>query len=270
MKKMKIGYHEFMAHIKQEKLTFAIFLILRGLIIAVMVAQFFDHNYENVFLCVLSLGLMLLPNLIEMNFEVDLPNAMEIIIMLFIFSAEILGEIHEYYIIFPFWDTMLHTINGFLAAAIGFSLVDLLNRHEKVTFKASPFFMAMVAFCFSMSIGVVWEFFEFGMDSFFGLDMQKDTVIYSISSTALDPLGGNTPYQIKDIEQVLVDENPLMEKGYLDIGLIDTMKDLIVNFIGAIVFSIIGYFYVKRKGKDGWTKNFIVRSTHKRKRKKGR
>lgn len=100
------------------------------------------------------------------------------------------GEISEFYLLFPFWDTVLHTINGFLAAAIGFSLVDLLNRSEKAVFSLSPLFMAIVAFCFSMTIGVVWEFFEFGMDQIGGLDMQKDTVIHTIRSVTLDPAEG--------------------------------------------------------------------------------
>ena len=94
---------------------------------------------------------------------------------------------------FPFWDTVLHTLNGFLAAAIGFSLVDLLNRSERTSFTLSPVFMAIVAFCFSMTIGVIWEFFEFGMDQILGYDMQKDTVIHVIRSVTLDPAGHNVP-----------------------------------------------------------------------------
>jgi len=130
MKKHRIRekHRAFLEHIKQEKSTFYIYLILRALVILVMIAQFFNKNYENVFLCILTLLLLIMPSVIEMNFRIDLPNTFEIIIMLFIFSAEILGEIQEYYIIFPFWDTMLHTLNGFLAAALGFSLVDILNR----------------------------------------------------------------------------------------------------------------------------------------------
>ena len=81
--------------------------------------------------------------------------------LLFIFSAEILGEISSFYVLFPFWDTTLHTLNGFLAAAIGFSLVDLLNRSDRVKFDLSPLFLSITAFCFSMTIGVLWEFFEF-------------------------------------------------------------------------------------------------------------
>ena len=188
---------------------------------------------------------------------------MEIIIFLFIFAAEILGEIQAYYITFPYWDTMLHTLNGFLCAAIGFSLVDMLNRDEHFSISLSPVFMAVVAFCFSMTVGVLWEFFECAMDHFFLLDMQKDTVLNVISSVKLDPTGGNTPTRIAGITDVIVvaggEEIPLGLGGYLDVGLLDTMKDLFVNFIGAVVFSAIGYFYVKSKGEGRFAKRFIPR-----------
>ena len=267
MKKPRIRekHRAFLEHIKQEKSTFYIYLILRALVILVMIAQFFNRNYENVFLCILTLLLLIMPSVIEMNFRIDLPNTFEIIIMLFIFAAEILGEIQKYYIIFPFWDTMLHTLNGFLAAALGFSLVDILNRTERVSFKLSPFFMAMVAFCFSMTIGVMWEFFEFGMDTFFHFDMQKDTIINTISTVKLDPTGGNTPVIINDIYSVAINGKELNLGGYLDIGLIDTMKDLFVNFIGAVVFSVLGYFYIKKRGKGTVAKFFIVKKSKKNK-----
>ncbi len=222
-----------------------------------MIAQFFNGNYENVFMCVLTLFLFTIPSFIENNFHIDIPDTLEVIILLFIFAAEILGEIQAYYIKFPYWDTMLHTINGFLAAAIGFSLVDLLNRHEKFSFKLSPIFMAIVAFCFSMTIGVLWEFFECGMDLIFATDMQKDTIINSISTVMLNPDGLNVPVKIKDITSVIVNGQELGLNGYLDIGLLDTMKDMFVNFIGAVVFSVIGYFYVKKRGEGKVAKKFI-------------
>ena len=192
----------------------------------------------------------------------DIPDTLEIIILLFIFAAEILGEIQAYYVQFPYWDTMLHTLNGFLCAAIGFSLLDILNRDERLAFKLSPVYLAVVAFCFSMTIGVLWEFFECFMDQMFLLDMQKDTIVHSIGSVMLDPAGGNTPVAIHDITDVIVvtadgAQHPLGLGGYLDIGILDTMKDLFVNFIGAVVFSFIGYFYVKNRGKGWFAKRFI-------------
>ena len=211
------------------------------------------------FLCVLTLVLLVAPSFVQVTFKVELPTTLEIIILVFIFAAEILGEISEFYLMFPFWDTVLHTLNGFIAAAIGFSLVDLLNRSEKMVFNLSPLFTAIVAFCFSMTIGVLWEFFEFGMDQIIGYDMQKDTVIHTIRSVMLDPAGRNVPYVLDGIRETAVNGRELGLGGYLDIGLIDTMEDLIVNFIGAFLFSVIGFFYVKNRGRGRLVGRFVPR-----------
>jgi len=240
----------------------AVYIILRALVIVAIVAQSFKGNFENVFLCVLTLFLFTLPSFLERTIRVEIPDTLEIIILLFIFAAEILGEIQAYYIQYPYWDTMLHTLNGFLCAAIGFSLLDILNRNEKLKFSLSPVYLAVVAFCFSMTIGVLWEFFEFSIDQLFLLDMQKDTVVNSIGSVMLDPTGGNHPVSIKHITDVIVvtadgAQQSLGLGGYLDIGIIDTMKDLFVNFIGAVVFSTIGFFYVKNRGKGKFAPQFI-------------
>ena len=173
-----------------------------------------------------------------------------------------MGEIGAYYVTYPYWDTVLHTLNGFLCAAIGFSLLDILNRHSRARIHLSPLYLAIVAFCFSMTVGVVWEFFEFAMDQFFLLDMQKDSVVQSIGSVLLDPTGGNTPIALHNINDVIVvqgdgTQTTLGLGGYLDIGLLDTMEDLFVNFIGALIFSIIGYLYVRSRGKGRFVKRFI-------------
>jgi len=252
----------FRAQVKSSPMVARLYQILRFLVIWVMIAQFFNGNFENVFLCILTLILFLVPSFIERKIQIDLPDTLEVIILLFIFAAEILGEIRAYYISIPYWDTMLHTLNGFLCAAIGFSLLDILNRHERLSFSLSPLYLAIMAFCFSMTIGVLWEFFECTMDVFFHLDMQKDTVVNTISSVMLDPNGGNVPTAIRGITDVIVvtadgSEIPLGLGGYLDIGILDTMKDLFVNFIGAVVFSFIGYFYVKSRGKGRFARRFI-------------
>ena len=157
---------------------------------------------------------------------------------------------------------MLHTINGFLCAAIGFCLVDMMNREERFSFKLSPLYLAIVSFCFSMTVGVIWEFFEFGADQLMGLDMQKDAVIHAIDSVMLDPTRSNTVIHIRDIADTIVvhsdgTQEALNLGGYLDVGIIDTMKDLLVNFVGALVFSFIGFFYVKHKGKGKVANRFI-------------
>lgn len=236
--------------IKTNKKTFIVYLVLRIVVVGVMIAQLLNGNYENVFLCVLTLILFVLPAFVERNFRIDLPDTLEILILLFIFAAEILGEIQAYYIAYPFWDTMLHTTNGFLAAAIGFSMVDILNRNKRFSFSMSPLFMAITAFCFSMTIGVLWEFFEFGADYFLHTDMQKDTVVNAIYTVTFDSTHTNTVIPVEDIRAIYLatgDEN-LWFAGYLDIGLYDTMKDLLVNFVGAVIFSIIGFIYIKSRG----------------------
>ena len=247
--------------LKQKPTVSLVYLVLRLSVILVMVAQFFNGNFQNVFLCGLTLILFLLPTIFEHKLQVDLPDTLEIIIMLFIFAAEILGEIRAYYTTYQGWDTMLHTLNGFLCAAIGFSLVDMLNREECFSLELSPAFMAIVAFCFSMTIGVLWEFFECLMDYFFLLDMQKDTIVTQLSTVMMDPTGGNTPVIFQDITDVIIvsggEEISLGLGGYLDIGILDTMKDLFVNFIGAVVFSFVGYFYVKNRGKGRFAGRFI-------------
>ena len=201
--------------IREHKSSFAVYVVLRVLVIAVAVLEFFNGDYEAVFLCILTLLLLLAPAFVQVRFRIELPSALEVIVLVFVFAAEILGEISSFYEIFPFWDTVLHTMNGFLAAAIGFSLVDLLNRSDRVKFELSPLYLAIVSFCFSMTIGVVWEFFEFSMDMLFGFDMQKDAVVHSISSVMLDPAHANHAIHINDITQVAVNGRDLGLGGYL-------------------------------------------------------
>ena len=246
----------------KHKATSILFLVLRFFVVLVMVRKLFLHEWESVFICVLTLFLFVLPSIASSILKITLPSVLEIIILLFIFSAEILGELNSFYIRIPHWDTMLHTINGFCCAAVGFALVDMLNRNKKFSLKLSPLYLAIAAFCFSMTIGVLWEVFEYSADTFFGKDMQKDTVVSAINSTMLDPTKSNKVVQISDISDVVIvhsdgTEEALGVGGYLDVGINDTMKDLIVNLIGAVVFSVIGYFYVKTKGKGKFAKEFI-------------
>lgn len=235
--------------LREHKSSFLVFTVLRILIIVALVRQIMLANYESAFFCILALCLLYLPSWLQVKLRIELPPALEITILCFIYAAEILGEVNAFYVTVPHWDTMLHTLNGFLAAAVGFSLVMILNDNETLTFELSPFFLALVAFCFSMTIGVLWEFFEFAMDTFFHTDMQKDTVIHAIRSVALDPTHSNKVVAIQGIQEVLVGGQDLGLGGYLDIGLIDTMKDLLVNFVGALVFSVTGFFYARSKGK---------------------
>ncbi|MGN0776236.1 MAG: hypothetical protein ACI4MM_06120 [Candidatus Ventricola sp.] len=244
--------------------TLMVYLVLRALVIVVLVRSALKGYYESVFLCGLTLILLIMPSVISRRLKIELPGTLEIIILLFIFAAEILGEINSFYIRVPNWDTMLHTLNGFLCAAIGFALVDMLNRNDRFSFKLSPVYLALVAFCFSMTVGVLWEFFEYAGDQFIGFDMQKDTIVHTIRTVELDPTRSNKVVAIKDISDVILvhsdgTQTALGLGGYLDVGLHDTMKDLMVNFVGAVVFSIIGFFYVKQEGKGRFAARFIPR-----------
>ena len=240
-----------------RRFVLVIYWTLRSIVLVILVHSLIRARYENAATCLLTLGLFFLPSLAERKLRIALPDTLEVMLLLFIFAAEILGELSAWYVRVAGWDTMLHAINGFLFAAIGFSLADLLNREEDIQFTLSPFFLSLVAFSFSMTIGVLWEFFEFGMDRLFLFDMQKDTVIHSFSSVMLDPLNQNRAVAVEEITSVSVNGNSLPVVGYLDIGLIDTMKDLLVNFIGAIAFSMLGYFYTQKQGRGKLARHFI-------------
>lgn len=257
--KKRRGMKEIRAYAKQRPKVFTVYVILRLLVVAVLVRSAMLKEYESMFVCLLVLALFMLPSFLERKLKIELPDTLEIIILVFIFAAEILGELECYFIQYPHWDTILHTTSGFLCAAIGFSLVNLLNKDNRISLSLSPLYMAIAAFCFSMTIGVLWEFIEFSADRLFLLDMQKDTVIATISSVALDATNSNTPIVIRNINDVAVNGQSLGLGGYLDIGLYDTMEDLFVNFIGAVVFSLFGYFYVKHEGRGKLVSSLVPR-----------
>lgn len=241
-------YRSLMEEYRTDKVSFFLYIALRAVVTVIAALQCLAGNYETAFYCLFTLILFLLPPFVQKTFNIELPTWLEIIVLIFIFAAQVLGELAEFYVKVPLWDTMLHTACGFLAASLGLSLTDLLNRSDRFHFELSPFFVALVSFCFSMTVGVLWEFFEFGMDVLFHSDMQKDYILHSISSILFHPDGRNTAVTIDGITDVVVNGESLGLGGYLDIGLYDTMKDLFVNFLGALVFSVIGFFYTKRKG----------------------
>lgn len=240
--------------ISLNKKQFAVYTVLRALVILTGIRSLATHNYESAALCALILILFLVPSFFEELLEVSIPPVFQVIIYTFIYAAEILGEVNKYYTVIPGWDTMLHTINGFLCAAIGLSLVFILNRRDSKNLHLSPFYLAMAAFCFSMTIGVIWEFIEYTADYFLYLDMQKDVIIKDIGSISLDTTGSQIPVRVSDITRTVIETGDgsqvVVEGGYLDVGINDTMKDLLVNFLGALTFCVIGYFYEKKHGFD--------------------
>lgn len=238
-----------------DKKTLSVYIIIRLAIILCLIMQIIHGSWNNAFLCLITLVLITMPFILEKKLKLDLPNTLETIIILFIFAAEILGEINNFYNVIKHWDTILHTINGFICAGIGFSLIDLLNKNsDKINL--SPIYLLLVSFSFSMTIGVLWEFCEYGMDKIFLTDAQKDTKIKDVSSTYLNKEGKNESIVLKDVEYTIIyskdKSNNIKETkvpGYLDIGLNDTMNDLIVNFIGALIFNLLAYLYIKDKEK---------------------
>ena len=250
-----------LAYKETKRSSLLVYLILRLLVILCMILQLLHGDIMNAMLCLLSLILLILPMAIQNKFAITLPNTLEIIIYLFIFSAEILGEINNFYHLIPYWDTILHTLNGFLATAVGFSLIDLLNKNSR-KINLSPIYLCLVAFSFSMTIGVLWEFFEYTADKLLLLDMQKDTIITRISSVYFDETNSNKSITIKDIDKTIFYDKSgkelyVINNGYLDIGINDTMKDLFVNLIGAIIFCFFGYFYLINENKNHFIKNFV-------------
>lgn len=267
IKKLKKELKEQME--QKSRSAVIVYFGLRLLVIICMFLEFFRGDLGNAFLCLLSLALLIAPFFLEKELKIELPNLLEIIIMLFIFSAEILGEIHNFYGSIPYWDTILHTLNGFLAAGVGFSTIDLLNKNVD-SIHLSPAFLALLSFCFSMTIGVLWEFYEYGADKIFRFDMQKDRIVRTVSSVKLNPKKENVPIVITDIDKTVIygkedgkKKEIVVDGGYLDIGINDTMKDLIVNFIGAISFSTFGYLYVLNRDKYHFIDNFILRKKKK-------
>ena len=234
--------------IKEQKGVFILFTLLRLMVIAALVRSIILHNYEGAITCLLVLVLFFVPSILEDKLKVKIPALFEGIIYCFIFAAEILGELDHFYTHIPIWDTLLHTLNGFLFAAVGFSTIYILNRASK-NIKLTPLYLTMVAFCFSMTIGVLWEFAECGADLFLGADMQKDFVVEKFQSVSLDPTHNQQAIHVKDITGTVIatasGKTFNVDGGYLDIGILDTMKDLLVNLIGAIVFCTFGYAYLK-------------------------
>ena len=251
---------------EKRKLTtnITVYLVLRFCVIVCAVAQAMHGQWHNVFLCIVTLILFTFPMIFEKTFKIDLPETLEVIVYIFIFSAEICGEIQNFYGVFKHWDTMLHTLNGFICAAIGFSAIDILNRSDKFYIRMKPIFVALVSFCFSMTVGVLWEFFEFTADTYFAQDMQKDRIVEVFNSKEIGDKSINEKVEVKDITKTIIYHNNgkdklVIEGGYLDIGIVDTMKDLFVNLIGAVIFSIFGWLYIIDRDKYHWIERFVIK-----------
>ena len=169
--------------------------------------------------CILGIVAMFFPSIVEKRLKVTIPSTMLVLYTLFLYCAIYLGEVQSFYYNVPHWDTILHGFSGAMLGALGFSFVDILNKTEKFHLNLTPLFVVIFSFSFAVTLGVFWEIYEFAFDGILGLNMQK---------FALD--GGKE----------------LVGRAALN----DTMKDLIVDAIGALVMSIIGYISLKYE--KGW------------------
>ncbi len=175
--------------------------------------------------CLLGIVALFIPSIISKKWKITIPSSMYIIYVIFLYAAIFLGEVRDFYYRIPHWDTILHTFSGAALGALGFSVVNLLNKQEKLKVNLSPFFVALFSLCFAITMGVVWEIYEFSFDGLLGLNMQKFAL-----------------------------ENGINLVGR--VALCDTMKDLIVDSIGALVISILGYISLKYK--KGWIDKLLI------------
>lgn len=229
------------------KVAVAIYFLLNFFVAVAMVISILQGDSKHVLACIKIFILFLIPWVIEWIFKIELPTLFVIIVQVFIYAAIILGELDSYYLKYPNWDTILHTINGFLCASVGFMIVNLIFE-QKLSNKVviNPINVVIFAFCLSMTAGVLWEFYEFGMDNICNRDMQKDTIIHTIKSAKLNQEDYSLTV-LKDVTNVTLNGEDYNLGGYLDIGLYDTMGDLFNNFIGTLVFCVMGYFVTKNE-----------------------
>lgn len=181
--------------------------------------------------CVLGAVAMLVPGWLSRKWQLQIPSVMMMFYVVFLYCAVYLGEVKSFYYLVPHWDTILHTFSGFMLGCLSFSVITLANRCEKVPVNLTPAFVAVFAFCFSIMLGAIWEIYEFLADGLLGLNMQK---FMTADGTLL--------------------------VGHEALG--DTMKDLIVDAIGALVTSFVGF--VSLKYDKGWIENFQLRRLEKK------
>jgi hypothetical protein len=166
--------------------------------------------------CILGLAVLFLPSVLERKFNITFSNGMHILFVLFLYAAIILGEVRGYYRRFYHWDTLLHTLSGVMLSSFGFCIIDIINKSEKINLGLSDWFMSFFSFCFAIMLDTLWEIIEFVMDALMNLNMQ----------------------------QYILPDGTVLIGHY---AIVDTMKDLIVDALGALLISIIGYIILKRR-----------------------
>lgn len=181
--------------------------------------------------CILGVVVIHLPSLLERRFRFELPTALTIMYIAFLYCAIFLGEVRDFYYLVPHWDTILHAMSSVMAGVFGFTVVAVLNRNERVAIQLSPIFVALFAFCFAVTFGVLWEIYEYAFDGLLGLNMQK---FRTPDGTVLS--------------------------GHA--ALSDTMKDIVVDTLGALAAALTGYFSLRNN--RGWCTDIIQTYCEKR------
>jgi len=239
---------------KYFKRKFVLYAVTRMIFILVCAISIVFEDYLTAFLCAIALIVFLLPTFLYNKFNIKVPAALEISAVLFTFMCVVGGEIGHLYAQFPLWDKILHTFSGFLIAAIGLAFIDFFTKRKSSVLRLTPFFAVFFAFMFALGVEVVWEVFEYLVDTLTGTtDMQAD---YLIDYFASKKAGGETnpvPIIVGGIKDVIITfedgREALVLDGYIDIGLADTMHDLIVGAAGALLFCTIEYIALIRRDK---------------------
>lgn len=211
-------------HTPFSKIHKRLTLGLQAVIAAGLALEVYERQWLNVVIVTGILLLTLLPAFMARRVRIVIPAEFELLTIAFIFAALFLGETRDYYGRFWWWDIALHTTSGGLLGILGVLLVYVLNETPRIDLHMRPGFVAFFAFCFAVTVGALWEIFEFAMDQLFGMNMQK-------------PMLGDPS------------------------GLTDTMWDLIVDTLGALVVSLVGYLYMKRGAEsvvERWIRRFIA------------
>ena len=241
---------------EKNKFALFVFLIIWSLTFIAFINTIIIGDWVKIGLSFAALMFYLIPSFVSCRFKLCLPATLEITFYLFVFASLVLGEIFAFYGPFPFWDIILHLLSGFVIASIGLSIVKIINKGEK-----SRLFTLLFAFCFSMTLGTMWECLEFTFDMTARTDAQKDAHVRQISTITLQRDGGNRPVRLDNIEKTDIylqnGEIITIDEGFLDIGIMDTMKDILVNMAGATLFCIMGVSYLKNSKKDTIVKKFI-------------
>jgi len=191
---------------KKNKIILFFYYFIRGIILLALAGFLFEKNWSNAVLTGVIFLLMIAPSVLKNKYNIYIPFIFDFVITLFIYLTLFLGSVREFYFRFSWWDDMLHFQSGLLLGVIGFLMAYILNESKTLKLTMSAGFVAFFSFCFSLALANLWEIYEFAADSLFGYNMQRNS-------------------------------------------LLDTMSDLIVNIIGALIVSIIGYFWMRRSKK---------------------